>query len=460
MAIAQFSGLASGIDSQTLIDAYIEAIQRKNEIRKAQVTELSDQTDTLTEFKDKLRSLNDLVDKFRTANAGGLAKKASSSDSTVASAVVSSSANNSSYSLTVTSLANTATGSFDTSYASASSTISGGSGFIEIVVGTGSNQVTINKNITSSTTLQDFVNDFNADSSASGKVVASAINIGSEATPDYRLVFTTLQSGTDEGFLNLGTDVGELSTTTVEQATDAEFSIGGIGTSITRSTNTISDIISGVTLSLTDTGTATISISNDADKTSSQIQEVVDAYNEIVSFIAENNIVERVESSSGASNIFGKLAKTTVDDQFLSMFRNEIATSSSSIGTAVTRLAEMGVTTNRFDGSLTFDEDDFKNAVSSDPQGVNDVLNTFADNVAGVSGVIYEFTKTAGFIDNTIESNNSQIERLSEAINQLDRRTDKIKDRLTRQFANLESVTARLQSQQQQLTGLLANLGR
>ena len=121
-------------------------------MRKAQVTELTDQSDTLTELKDKLRGLNDLVDKFRSANAGGLAKKASSLDPSVATAVVSSGANNSSYNLTVTSLANTATGSFNQSYTSATSAISAAGGDITVTVGTGSEQVVITKTVTSSTT--------------------------------------------------------------------------------------------------------------------------------------------------------------------------------------------------------------------------------------------------------------------------------------------------------------------
>ncbi len=458
MPIAQFSGLASGIDSQSLIDAYVEAIQKKNDLRKAEITEITDQSDTLVEFKDKLKSLNDLIDKFRTANAGGLAKKASSIDGSIATASVSSAAKNSSYALTVTSLANTATASFDQSYSASTDVISAGGGDISVVVGTGADQITIVKTLTGSTTIGDFVADFNADETNANRVVASSVNIGTEGSPDYRIVFNTLESGTDKGNIVISSTTAELTTSTVNQASNAEFSIGGIGTSITRSSNTVSDIVSGVSFSLVDTGTTTITVTNDPDKTASELQEVVEAYNEIVTFLAENNTVERVSNSSGATNVYGKLAKTRTDNDFLSVFRGQISGTTSTIGTAVKKLSELGITTNRFDGTLNFDETAFKTAVSKDPTGVADVLNKFADSTAGVNGVIYQYTKTSGFIDTTIASNNSTIQNISESIAQLDRRTDKVKARLTSQFSNLESVTAELQSKQSQLSGILAGL--
>ena len=466
MATAQFSGLASGIDSQTLIDSYVSAIQKKNDIRKQQVTDLSDQSDTLVTLKTKIRALNDLIDKFRTANAGGLARKASTVDSSVATATASAAAKNSSYSLTVTSLANTATGSFDQSYSASTSIVSAAGGDVTVTIGTGASQVVVTKTVTASTTLQDLVNSFNADSTAASKVVASAVNIGTSSSPDYRLVFSTLNSGTTEGTLALSSTTAELTASTINQATDAEFSIGGIGTSITRSSNTISDIISGVTLSLVDTGTTTITVANDADKTSTQIQEVVDSYNEIVKFIAENNTIERVNTTAGSTNVFGKLAKTKVDDQFLSTFRTEVAAVESTLGTAVTKLSQIGIITNRYDGSLIFNTEgsatgeDFKTAVANDPTGVADILNQFADETAGVDGILYQFTKTQGYIDNTIDSNNNQIDNLNAAIAQLDRRTDNLKERLTKQFSNLESVSAKMQNTQSQLSGILAGLNR
>lgn len=459
MPIAQFSGLASGIDSQSLIDALIAAKQQKNDIRKKNITDIEAESEALVEFKTKLQGFSDLLEKFRTINGGGIAKKGASIDPSIATAAASSTAVNASYSLTVTSVADSANGSFDQSYSDSTSILSAAGGDITVTVGTGADQVVITKAVGPTTTLNDFVNDFNGDSTAIGRVVASAVNIGTSGSPDYRVVFTSLESGTSKGTLALGSTTAELTTSTIDQASDAEFSIGGISSSITRSSNTISDVITGVTFSIVDTGNTTISVTNDSDKTSSQIEELVDSYNEIITYLAENNQVERVRNGNNFENIFGTLAKVRTDDDFLSTFRSTLSGTSAASGTSVRIFAELGIVTNRFDGSLIFDAEDFKTAVAADPIGATELLNNFADSMGGFSGKIYEYTKTGGFIDISIDSNNGEIESLSESIAQLDRQTDKMKERLTRTFSNLESVTARLQSSQQQLTGILASLG-
>ena len=465
MAIAQFSGLASGIDSQSLIDALVAARQVKNDIRKKEITEIQTESDTLKEFKGKLQALNDIIDKFRTINGGGVAKKATSVDPSVVTASASATAVNASYGITVTAVADSANGSFDNSYASTSTAVSTLGGDVTVTVGTGADQVVITKTVAPGDTLATFVNNFNLDPTADGRVVASAVNIGTSGTPDYRLVFTTLESGADKGTLALSSTTAELTASTIDQAANAEFSIGGIGSSITRASNTVSDVISGLTFSIVDTGTSTLTVANDGDKTAGQIQEFVDSYNEVVTYLAKNNFVERVRNGNNFENAFAPLAKVRTDDDFLSMMRTEIAGANSTSGTSVKIFAELGLSTNRYDGTLLFNKEDaltanFKEAVANDPEGVTEILNSFADSVAGYSGSIYEYTKTGGFIDISVKSNDDEIKNISESIAQLDRQTDKMKEKLTRTFSNLESVTAGLQSKQQQLTGILASLGK
>jgi flagellar hook-associated protein 2 len=459
--IAQFSGLASGIDSKSLIDAIIAAKQTVNDKRRQDIEFLSGENDALEDLNTKLLSLNDLIDPLRTANAGGLSKKGSSSDPTVATAIVGSNANNASYSLNVTSIANSATASFDQGYASGSSYIStSNSGNIAITVGTGADQVVVYQPVAAnSTTLDSLVAAINADPNASGRVAASAVNVGTPSSPNYQLVVTSLQSGTAKGTLALAADVSlpELQAHTVEQATDAVFSISGISGTITRTTNSVDDVISGLTFNLQKAGTTTINVTNDADTTADKISEIVDAYNEVVKYIGENDTVTQDTTSTDKTVTFGSLAKTHVDNDFLSFFRDSMASATAASGTAVKSLSEIGLSTNR-DGTLAFDADKFKAAVGDDPVGVGQVLNDFADKTAGVNGSIYQFTKLAGFIDTAEQSNNTQITNLNDSIAALDRQTDKLRDSLTKQFANLETITSKLQNDQQALSGILAGI--
>ncbi len=466
MAIAQFSGLASGIDSASLIDAVIEAKQIRNDLRKKQVEQITAESDALLEFKSKVSALGDILEKFRTINGGGVSKKANSSDSDVATASASAAATNASYSLTVTSIANTATGSFDYSYASDTAVASAAGGDITVTVGVGAEQKVITKTATAgTTTLIQLVNEFNSDPDAAGRVVASAVNIGTDVSPDYRLVFTSLESGTDKGTLALSSTTAELSTNTVEQATNSVFSIGGIGSAITRSSANISDVITGVTFSLAQTGTTTVTVTNDADTTAKNIQEFVDAYNELVTYVAENNTVERAQNGTSVEQIYGALGKVGVDNDFMSAFRLNMAAAKSTNGTAVSSLSNLGILTNR-DGTLSFNKEasvttviGFDEAVASDAIGVTEVLNSFADSVAGTTGTIFQYTKLLGQIDIAKNANDGEIENISNAIAQLDRQTDKIRESLTLRFSRLESLTSKLQSQQQGLTSALAGLG-
>lgn len=460
-AIAQFSGLASGIDSASLIDAIIEAKQTTNKLREDDIDFLGSENDALEELNTKFLALADLLDGFRTANGGGVNKEAASSDTTVATASASAAAANSSYALTVSSVANTATGSFNHSYTSATDYVStAGSGNVTVTVGTGSDQVVITAAVTANvTTLSDLVSAINGDPNNGGRVQVSAVNIGTDGSPDYRLVFGTSNSGTAKGSLSLAADgaITELATNTVEQATDAVFSISGISGSITRASNSISDVMSGLTFQLYKTGTANITVSTDAETSAASMDEIVTAFNDIVDYVNENDTIERVEEDSEVDNVYGTLAKTRVDNDFLASFREALFEATSTSGTAVTAMSELGFSTNR-DGTITFDADDFKAAVAGDPLGASEVITDFADSTAGISGMIYEYTKLGGFIDIAQDSNNSEIENLQDAVDQLDRRCDSLRTSLEKTFANLESTVAELQSKQQELNSYLSGL--
>jgi len=461
MAIAQFSGLASGIDSQSLIDAIIEARGRSNELRKQEIEFLESENEAYDELSTKIANLNSLLERYRTLNGGGVAKRATSSDSAVAAASVNAAASKGSYTWTATTLAATATASFNDTYTSTSSVLAAsasGTQTIGVTVGTGGSAVTINTNITNTTTVQQFVDAFNGNTSANGKVTASIVNVGSTSTPSYKVVFTSLTSGMEEGSLAFSVPVmTQLQTRTVNQATDASFSITGIGT-ITRSSNTIGDVISGVTFNLTKTGTATINIADDTESAADQFQEVVDAYNDIVEYVNENNTVSRNESGNTVTNVYGTLAKSRLDDDFLTNFRARLSAASTTAGTSVTSFSEVGLSTNR-DGTLSLDIEKFKSAVASDSVGAQDLFTSFADNVSGTGGFFYEYTKFQGFIDIAKDGNNSQIENLNDKVSQLERQLEKVRANYTGQFARLEWITAQLQQKQQELSSVLSSLG-
>jgi flagellar hook-associated protein 2 len=463
--VAQFSGLASGIDSKSLIDALIEAKLRTNELRKEEISFLESENDALEELNTKLLSLSELVDKFRSANGGGVSKKASSTDASVVTAAVSPAAANASIGITVASVASAATGSFSDSYTDGSDLFAAnavGTQTITVQVGTGASQVSIDVNITSATTASEFIDSFNNDADASGRAIASLVKV---ADNDYRVVISTLKTGLNEGqigFVIPSAAAGfggnsDLQTRTIDQATNAQFSIDGIAGTITRQSNSVSDVLTGVTFQLSKTGTASIVVGDDSDATADSFQEIVDAFNDLVEYISENNTKTQDTQSRDGNMIYGTLAKSRLDDDFLSQFRETLLGAISSGTGAVQSAADLGISTNR-DGTISFDVEKFKTAVSSDSTGATDVLQSFADETGGVDGFLYQYTTFQGFIDLAQTSNLSEIDSLNEKIEQLQRSADKTRDRLVLQFSRLESITAQMQQKQSELSSVLAGL--
>lgn len=454
MALINFSGIASGIDSNSLIDAMIDA-QREVRItpNENKVTQLEETNSSMAELKTKVLALKDAAYKFTTLSGGGLSKQATSSDESTVTAAASNSATDGTYTATVTTLAKNATGSFNYDFASSSSAVSAAGGTVTVTIGSGTSaesfDITVNAG---TTTAADFVNQFN---SKTTKAVASLVKI---ATDQYRIVISTNQQGTAEGSLSISSTAADFDATTIDDADDAVFSISGIGTSITRSTNTIADVIPGLTFNLQNTGTATISVGTDVASTTTTVQDFVDAYNDVVAFMAKNNGITRDDSGSEVKNIWGALAQTRVDDNMLTALRSAISGSTYSSGTQIRIFADLGITTER-DGTLKFDGDTFASALAKEPNSVNSVLQNFGDTIATTAGTIAQFTRFGGLFDITTNANQSTIDNLKKRIAEAEASLAQQRENLVARFARLESLMGNLQSQQSALTSALAGLG-
>ena len=176
-----------------------------------------------------------------------------------------------------------------------------------------------------------------------------------------------------------------------------------------------------------------------------------------MTYVADNDTVTQDTTTSDGTITYGKLAKTDIDNTFLADFQTKMADATSTAGTVIKSLSDMGFTTNR-DGTITFDSDAFEKAAASDPTGASQVLNSFADAVGGTSGLIYSYTSYDGIIDTRQTSNTDSISDLNDKIAVLKAQGAEYQATLEKQFSNLESVSAKLQSQQSSLSAALASL--
>lgn len=472
MPTINFSGIASGIDTEALIEAILgaERTARIDPLDK-KVLSADEETTKLKELKTLLTELKDIGTSFRSINGGAVSKLATSSDETVATATASNQAYNTSFSLSVTTIASNSTASFNNTFASIDAVINSGAAAstVDITVGVGGTPEVVSINVDNTTTVSDFIQDFNETST---RAIATAVNVGTSASPSYKIVITTLDEGTLVGDIATITDATSFfsSGSTITHATDATFSVSGISGNITRYSNSVSDVIPGVTLQLLKGGavSTTVSVNDDIDGTTTSVEEFVTKYNEIVAFIAENNLVAPAADNPNGLNVFGPLAKSRVDDNVLASLRSAISGANYSGGSQVKIMSDLGIVTQQ-DGTLRFDvttaqngsSNTFKNAMSTESASVTAVLADLGDLIGALEsagGLVDPFTKFSGLIDTTVTSNDEEISDLNDRITTLETALAKKEESLRGQFSRLEALMGELQAKQSALTSALASL--
>lgn len=159
---------------------------------------------------------------------------------------------------------------------------------------------------------------------------------------------------------------------------DAELTINGL--SVTRSSNTVDDIVDGLSLDiLGETGsgeTVTVTVSNDSAFAEQNIRDFVDAYNAFLEALEPVFGSFEVEDEEGKKETrTGSLANDSLAKSTLSQIRTLIATEIPGLYEAnLTSLTNIGIRTET-DGTLTIDEDDFESALEDN---FEDVQNLFA----------------------------------------------------------------------------------
>jgi flagellar hook-associated protein 2 len=458
-----FSGLASGIDSQAIIDSSIASARLARVTpNQKKASELEEANTALEGLGTKLDTLRTTLQGFTSLTGGGVTKTGASSKESVVSATATNAASNGSYSVTVNSLAKNHTYSFDQTYSSSSaamqSTLTGSEPAadrtVTFTVGTGSNIETVSVVITNgSYTISQFVSDFN---NASSKAEASIVNTGTESSPVYKVVISSIYEGTDKGTIartSLGASLTNLTPYSESAAANSSISISGIGT-ITRATNSIADVIPGVTLSLSSTGSATVKIAEDAAATTAKMQDFLTAYNNVVKYITENNQVSRDESGNEVKNVFGPLANTRTDDGVLQALRANLSSTTAAGGSLIRVFSDLGITTER-DGTVKLDTAKLQSAVSSEPGSVSEVLKNFADSVALTGGTIDRYTRYSGLLDISLNNNKTLITDLNKRVADAEKQIQRMADAMKVRYSRLEGLMAKLQQQGSSLTGAL-----
>jgi flagellar hook-associated protein 2 len=431
-----FGGLSSGLPTNQIIDQLLELERQPIQLLELQKAAQQERLELFQDFNTKalalrnaLRSLDNmnLVGTGPSANEEFRRYAATSSDSGILTATAGSSAQPGKVLLRVDQLA------------AAEREVSQGYAATTDVVGTGTFSLTVagtTTNVTldaSSNTLQGLataINDSGAD------VTAFLLNDGS-GTP-YRLVVTGNQTGAsqtvvlDASGLSGGT-APTFTQTQVAQNASVVLDPGANQIAITSTSNTVNDVIQGVTLELgaaDPTATVTVGVEEDTDEIVEAISAVVTAYNAVVELVNEQAKVDPTTNRGGP--LIG-------DATLLSLQRRLSSVVASSIGSGgVVSAGQLGIDLQS-DGTLAVDEDELRAAIEAD---LADVAGFFAgpDSFADQLRVV-----TDSFVDPVDGALVTRIQGANDTITELDERIAAANDRLSRVERDLVQKFAALE---------------
>jgi flagellar hook-associated protein 2 len=453
MATISFGGLGNGLDFGQVVDQLVKVAQLPVDRLTEKKAALNSKFTDYATLSTKLIFLQSASDKLRLSTS--FDRTATSvSDSSAMSAVGSSTATPGSYAVRITQLAQSHQVTNKAAKAVAATTtdiVAGASGAFTFRVGSGTDQTV---NLSATATIEDLksaINDLGAG------VTASLINTGSDTTPAYRLVLTATNTGasnavtivTDNTTLDFANGSGTGGVDTLQAAQNATMIVGDPAqttVTLTRSSNTVSDAIPGVTLSLlniTGASTVKVNVTRDVSAVKENIKGLATAYNDVMKFINERTTYDLATKKGGI--FFNEPTVRGVVSQI------RTALSSTVVGlSTVNTVGALGFKTER-DGTVTVDESKLDSALSASYSAVK---NLFINQTTS-TGIAQLMTTAVDVLDDA--AGGSLTLRKSGLTKQITTLTDDIvrkqdllaqyEDRLKRQYAALDGLLGKLQSQ-------------
>ena len=408
-------GVGSGLNTTEIIDALVEAdsaAQRESIDNLESSTK--DKISAFAKVKADLKSFNDIITQIQSSDSYGY--KGVTSDSTIATITASGSKAGATVnsSLTVTTLASQHSLTGPT-YSSTNATV--GSGTLTIDFGTwsadptsgggqthtgnGQSQITITTTATTTVTqLRDMINNAATDSDNDGTkdILASVIYDGS----NYMLMLKSESGASNEmkvaATSNLATASGgvgyDYNTTTSNMSQrvsgiDSAFTVDGI--SMTRSSNTVTDLFDGFTVQLKKTTSSAIKLTSEVDleNVQSLLEGYVMTYNEVQQSLTAMSKNDETENENDG---------VLIGDSTLRHIQNELRDMSSTAIVGYENgpyyLSNLGVKTERT-GQLSFDPTQLKEQFTYDADAVRAFFsNNLATNNSDVAISAFSMANT------------------------------------------------------------------
>jgi len=438
----------------------LDRIKSQIEQKKLVISDLGTIRSKVATFQDALKVLENPTN-FNNSSA-------SSSDSTVVSATANNAAVKGNHSITVTSLA-TATRNTISGYGSstASATVDAATGFAITVAGitydtkgnktqtvsgvttTTPNAVTVLSANPTITDLKNWINGLGTDVSASVTQTTSSAN------------WVLMIQGTKTGSANAVSFTGltgltapaTLTNTPDTVAGNASFAVNG--TNFSRASNTVTDVIDGLTLTLNKVSATaqTISVGRGTDISSDAINTLIKAYNDVMS------TYKTMTANSSNSDKPGNFANAPSTLSFINQIKEGFARgiSYTANGTRQTMsLSAMGIDL-QLDGTAKFNSTSFASASAA---GLRDILalgvtTGYVSGTSNLNTFINAQVKTGGLLNSQINSETTAVNSLTKRQNDLQIKLNSTRNNLITQYSALNALLFQLSSTSNSLTSAL-----
>ena len=401
-----FTGLGGGVDFAQVIDGLKKIEQVPMNRLTLWKADWQRRKDAFGDLRTELATFKNVVDGMDTLEEF-LVKTASSSNAAVASATTSSAALEGTYRIEVNKLASNGIWTFNDTFADKTQQVNTSTpdqSFVYTYKGT-----TRTMTVPPGTTLDGLKNIINNDPQNPG-VRASLVQNGNAWTFQmHGMDLGSEASLTIDASTNLsklpGNDPTKWQT---QQATDAEFRVNGWPSTgwLKSTSNTVSNVIEGLNISLKDVGTTQLTVATDIEKIKEKITAFVDGMNAVRSKITEQTKVDSNKATISADKsaslfqaqkgsiltgnygvqLISSRLKTAIADKSTG-FEYQYKDGNINRGDIYSSLAQIGILTNAEEGNpnyglLTIDQEKLDAALKNNPTAVAEL---FAADGIGVS---------------------------------------------------------------------------
>jgi flagellar hook-associated protein 2 len=432
----------SGIDVTSTVDAILEADAAPETNLQTEVTNYNTQTSALQTIENDLTALQTAVQALTDPTGAFSAVTVSSTNNSVVSATAANGTTAGSHTVTVNGLASTAA-EYSGDQDSATSALPTGS--LEIKVGSNS-AVTIpvdtNDGTDTLSGLADYINQENIGVTAAviTDATGARLSLVSQTSGTAGQFTITDNTGSSGGGMDFNPAVGADGVTPL--GTDASLTVDGIP--ITSSSNTVTGVIPGLTLTLSGTSSqpVTLAVQPDLTQVGTAVNNFVSAWNQVMNDINTQNTY----SSSGTEPpLLGDPSLDLVQSQLLSAISSSVSGNN-----GVVNLQSIGIQLQN-DGTLSVvssqstDSMDLNDALSNDFSSVQNLLQSTSGVGQALQTTLTSLTDpVSGPLNSDMSGISAEVSDLNNQISDFQQQLQDEQTQLTTEYTTINTTLVQL----------------